>query len=309
MLALAAVAAVQAFVAISGAAASTMVVRDVYRRYIDPDLAVEQQRLYARIGMGLILLAALLIATFAPVAAVALGALALGFGLQLLPVLAAICWLPWVTRQAATVGLIAGMVFVAFTENFGIDAAAFFGLDLPWSRWPWTIHSGLWGLAANVVCVFVISLISQRSEEKLHRLAFHQFLNSHAVLPVRLHYLRYVAWAAALAWLFFALGPGAVIGNTVFGDPRGGIEGWSLGVPSLWAWQIAWWAAGVLLVWFLSYRMGMASMPSKFIELATKAERTLPPAPYSGSGVALAGFWVLLLAIGAATLLNWSFGR
>ncbi|HET7714952.1 MAG TPA: hypothetical protein VFK86_04940, partial [Bauldia sp.] len=309
LLAVAAVAAVQAFAAISAAATSTIVVRDVWRRYLDPGLDVEGQRLYARIGIGLILIVALLIATFAPAAAVSLGALALGFGLQLLPVLAAICWLSWITRPAASVGLVAGMVFVVFTEDFGIAAAAFFGLDLPWGRWPWTIHSGLWGLVANVVFVFVISMISQRREERAHRQVFHQFLKSHAVLSIQVHYIRHIAWAAALAWLFFALGPGAVIGNSIFGDPRGGIEGWSFGVPSLWAWQLAWWAAGVLLVWFLSYRMGMATMPSKFIELATKAERTLPPAPYSGSGVALAGFWVLLLAVGAATILNWSFGR
>ncbi len=308
MLAVAAVAATQAFAAISAAATSTIAVRDVYRRYLDPSLDLAGQRLYARIGIGLILLLALLLATFAPGAAILLGALALGFGLQLLPVLAAICWMPWITRPAAGVGLIAGMIFVVFTEDFGIGAAAFFGLDLPWGRWPWTIHSGLWGLAANIATVFVVSLISQRSEETAHRRTFHQFLASHAVLPVRLHYLRYVAWAAALTWLFFALGPGAVIGNTVFGDPRGGTEAWAFGVPSLWAWQLAWWAAGVLLVWFLSYRMGMASMPSKFIELATKAERTIPAAPYSGSGVALAGFWVLLLAVAVGALLNWSFG-
>ncbi len=308
MLAVAAVAATQAFAAMAASATGTILVRDVYRRYVDPALDVEGQRLYARFAIGLILLAALLLATFAPAAAAALGGLALGFGLQLLIVLAAICWLPWITRPAATVGLAAGMVFVFFTEDLGISAAAFFGLDLPWGRWPWTIHSGLWGLAANIAVAFVISLISQRSEEQAQRRAFHAFLASHAVLPVRLHYLRYVAWAVALAWFFFALGPGAVIGNAVFGDPRGGYEAWPFGLPSLWAWQLGWWAAGVLLVWFLSYRMGMATMPSRFIELATKAERTIPPARHSGPAVVLVGFWVLLVAIGAAALLNWSFG-
>jgi len=308
MLAVVAVAATQAFAAMAASATSTILVRDVYRRYLEPDLGLERQRLFARFGIGLILLLALLIATFVPAAAAALGALALGFGLQLITVLAAICWLPWITRPAATVGVVAGMVVVFFTEDLGVASAAFFGLDLPWGRWPWTIHSGLWGLAANVAVVLVVSLISQRQEEAARRHGFHRFLAAHATLPVRRHYLRYVAWAAALAWLFFALGPGAVIGNTVFGDPRGGIEAWAFGVPSLWAWQFGWWVAGVLLVWFLSDRMGMATMPSQFIELAAKAERAIPPARHSGPNVAFVGFWVLLLMIGAAAVLNWSFG-
>lgn len=308
ILAVAAVAAVQALAAIAASATSTLVVRDLFKRYIDPALDLERQRLYARIGVGLILLAALLIATAAPSAGVALGALALSFGLQLLPVLAAICWIPWITRPAATVGLVAGMVFALFTENFGIALAGFFGLDLPWGRWPWTIHSAVWGLSANIVVVIVVSLISQRSGEKAHRRAFHDFLKSHAVLPVRRHYLRFVAWAAALAWLFFAIGPGAVIGNTLFGDPKGGTAAWALGVPPLWGWQLGWWAAGVLLVWFLSDRMGMATMPSKLIELAPKAERTPAPARKTGIELVRIWFWIVVLAAAVATLLNWSFG-
>ena len=308
ILAVAAVAAVQALAAISASATSTLVVRDLFKRYIDPALDLERQRVYARIGVGLILLVALLIETAAPSAGVALGALALSFGLQLLPVLAAICWIPWITRPAATVGLVAGMAFALFTENFGIALAAFFGLDLPWGRWPWTIHSAAWGLFANIVVVIVVSLISQRSEERAHRRTFHDFLKSHAVLPVRRHYLRFVAWAAALAWLFFAIGPGAVIGNRLFGDPKGGTAAWALGLPPLWGWQLGWWAAGVLLVWFLSDRMGMATMPSKFIELAPKAERTAAPARKTGMELVRIWFWIVVLAAAIATLLNWSFG-
>lgn len=308
ILAVAALAAVQSFAAIAASATSTLVVRDIFRRYIDPDLDLERQRVYARIGVGLIMLIALLIANFAPSAGIALGALALGFGAQLLPVLAGICWMPWITRPAATVGLVSGMVVVLFTENFGVSLAAFFGLDLPWGRWPWTIHSAVWGLAANIAAAFVISLISQRDADRAHRRGFHDFLRTHAVLPVRRHYLRLVAWAVVLVWLFFAIGPGAVIGNAFFGNPRGGLEAWPLGIPPLWAWQFAWWAIGVLLVWFLSFRMGMATMPSKFIEMATRAERTVPPPAIAGTRLVLAWFWIFVLGGALATFLNWSFG-
>lgn len=303
-----AVAAVQSIAAMSASVTSTLIVRDFLKRYIDPDLDIEGQRIYARIAIGLIFLVALLLASFAPFAAVVLGALALGFGLQLLPVLAGICWIPWITRPAATVGLVAGMLFVLFTETFGISLAAFFGLDLPWGRWPWTIHSAVWGLFANIVVVFVISLISQRQEDQAHRRVFHNFLAGHGALPVGRHNLRLVAWAVTLAWLFFAIGPGAVIGNVFLGDPNGGVAAWPLGVPPLWAWQFGWWALGVLLVWFLAYHMGMATMPSKFIDLATKAERTVPPLPATGAGLVRLWFWIVVVGAALAVLLNWSFG-
>jgi Na+/proline symporter len=303
-----AVAAVQSIAAMSASATSTLIVRDVFKRYIDPKLDIERQRLYARISIGLIIVIAQLMQSFAPQAAVALGALALGFGLQLLPVLAGICWIPWITRPAAAVGLVTGMIFVLFTENFGIGLAAFFGLDLPWGRWPWTIHSAGWGLFANIIVVIVISLISQRQEERTHRRAFHDFLKSHAALPVNRHNLRLVAWAVALAWMFFAIGPGAVIGNVLLGKPDGGMEAWPLGVPPLWAWQFIWWALGVLLVWFLAFHMGMATMPSKFINLATKAERAQPAPSVTGTRIVILWFWIVAVGAAIATLLNWSFG-
>ena len=66
---------------------------------------------------------------------------------------------------------------------------------------------------------------------------------------------------AALAWVFFAIGPGAVWGNDFFGKPNEGVAGWVLSLPSIWAWQILWWALGVLVIWFLAYRMGMSTAP------------------------------------------------
>ena len=148
VLAVAALAAAQGLAALLLSTTSTLVVRDGFRRYFRPDLDIAGQRLYARIAMALIVVVSLLLATFAPGAEAALGALALGFGFQLLPALAGLCWLPRITREAATVGLVAGMAGVVFTEPLGLLIARFFRLHLPWGRWPWTIHSAAWGWPA-----------------------------------------------------------------------------------------------------------------------------------------------------------------
>ncbi|HUG62971.1 MAG TPA: hypothetical protein VMP03_14060, partial [Methylomirabilota bacterium] len=308
LFAVCALAAVHGLVALTLSTTSTMLVRDVYRRYVDPDLDIPGQQFHARIAMALIAVVALLVATFAPEAHAAMGSLAVGFGLQLLPLLVGLCWIAWITPPAAVVGFATGLLFVLFTDNFGIALAGFFGLELPWGRWPWTIHSAGWGIVANVVVCGAISLISQRRDDRARRQPYHDFLAAHAGLAPNRHVLRPVAWAVALAWLFFAIGPGVVFGNFAFGDPAAGFDAWALGIPPLWAWQFLWWALGVLMLWFLASRMRMSTAPDRRIELLPRSQR--PPSTFAGGEgeVAFRWFWIIVGAGATAVLLNWMFG-
>jgi solute:Na+ symporter, SSS family len=231
---------------------------DLYKRFIDPRAGDRTLKLAARVAVGLVILAALSMATFTPYAQSRLGALALPIGFQLLPALLAVCWFPWITRPAVVVGLIAGMLAVIFTEELGATLTRYAGFDMPWGRWPWTIYSAGWGIFCNAVLCAAISFLTRGGIERQRRARFHEFLRENAALAPEKHFLRPVVWALALAWLFFAIGPGAVIGNDFFGPPNGGIKAWSLGIPSIWAWQILWWALGVLLIWFLAYKMELA---------------------------------------------------
>jgi hypothetical protein len=61
-------------------------------------------------------------------------------------------------------------------------------------------------------------------------------------------------------WFFFGIGPGAVIGNTIFGNPND-MATWTFGMPSIWAWQVLWWALGVFMMWFLAYKMQLSTVP------------------------------------------------
>jgi hypothetical protein len=278
LLAVSALAAMQAAVASYLSTTGGMLTRDLYKRYLNPAADDLTQKRFGRIGVGLIVLAALLLATYSTVALAQLGGLALAFGFQMWPPLAAVTWFPWITRQGATIGLAAGLITVILTETLGTSIANFLGFGLPWGRWPWTIHSAAWGIVVNVVVCVVVSALTGDKEARQRRAAWHGFLARHARLPPEKRTLRPVAWGIVIVWLFFAIGPGAVIGNDLFGEPNAGIAAWDLQAPSIWAWQIAWWALGILMLWFLAYRMEMSTVPKEEVKPLVADIGTTPAA-------------------------------
>jgi Na+/proline symporter len=306
LLAVAALAAMQALVGFYASTAGTILSRDLCKRYLDPAAGDRELKLYGRVGVGLVLLAGLMAASFLPATESELGALALSFGFQLWPALAAICWFPWLTRQGVLVGLWLGLAAVVFTEPFGHSITEFLGFRLPWGRWPWTIHSAGWGMAFNLAACLIVSALTRGGPERERRGRYHAFLAERAGLTAQQRLLRPVAWAIALGWVFFAIGPGAVLGNDAFGAPNGGAAAWSLGLPSIWAWQILWWVLGVLMIWFLAYRMGLSTAPSGTADL--HAGHIPPPLP---AGAALADwrnwFWALIAGLALLTAAHWIF--
>ena len=50
----------------------------------------------------------------------------------------------------------------------------------------------------------------------------------------------------------------------MFGSP-GNVESWSFGMPSIWVWQIIFWILGIILVWFLAFKMEMSTPSEKTI--------------------------------------------
>ena len=266
LLAVCALAAMQSTGAAYMSTAGAMLTRDLYKRYLNPTADHGTQKLFGRIGVAFIVFAALLVATYSRDALVLLGGLAVAFGFQMWPSLAAVTWFPWITRQGATWGLVAGLIAVIFTEKFGASIAGAVGLELPWGRWPWTIHSAGWGMFFNLLVCIPISALTQNAAAREHRMTYHNFLRQHASLPPEKKGLVPIAWIITLAWMFFGIGPGAVIGNDIFGAPNVGVEGWTFGIPSIWAWQILFWLLGCFMMWFLAYKMEMSTVPDTEVE-------------------------------------------
>lgn len=265
LLAVCALAAMQSTGAAYMSTAGGILTRDLYKRYLNPTATHTTQKLFGRLGVAFIVISALLVATFSKDALVLLGGLAVAFGFQMWVPLAAICWIPWITRSGATWGLAAGLIAVVLTDSFGQTIGDWFG-GLPFGRWPLTIHSAGWGIIANVIVCVVLSALTQDERATAHRMKYHNFLREHASLGADKRKLIPVAWVVTLAWFFFGIGPGAVIGNDIFGAPDAGVEGWTFGIPSIWAWQILFWLLGVAMMWFLAYKMEMSTVPTTEVE-------------------------------------------
>ena len=73
--------------------------------------------------------------------------------------------------------------------------------------------------------------MTQNAAALEHRMKYHNFLREHASLSAAKKGLKPIAWGITLVWLFFGVGPGAVLGNDIFGAPDAGIDGWTFGMP------------------------------------------------------------------------------
>jgi len=265
LLAVCALAAMQSTGAAYMSTAGGMLTRDLYKKYLNPKASHATQKLFGRLGVAFIVFSALLVATYSRDALVLLGGLAVAFGFQMWVPLMSVCYFPFFTRQGVTLGMAAGIVAVMLTESIGVKL---FGDALPWGRWPWTMHSAFWGMFFNLGTALIVSAMTQNASDRAHRQKYHDFLAQHAGLPASKQGLKPVAWAITLAWLFFGIGPGAVIGNDIFGSPND-YSTWTFGIPSIWAWQILFWALGVGMMWFLAYKMEMSTIPDKEIVALT----------------------------------------
>jgi hypothetical protein len=241
---------VVAFFAASGANIAAI---EFLNRYVLPGLSASGRRLTARITLAIVYAAVAMLACYFPVTAAVLSSLALPLSAQLFPAYLGLCWLPWMSRSAVLVGLILGGLAVIFTEPPGLILfnAAF--VELPWGRWPLTIHSAAWGLALNVAASFLVALFTRKGAEREHRNALHAIFRRDHRMNFGVRPVRSAKWSLTLLWAFFALGPGAILGNSFFSQPVFSGADAPLGVPSLWVWQAIFWIIGVMIVWWLAY--------------------------------------------------------
>ena len=271
LLAVAGIAAFQSAAAAYIVTSGTILAQDVYSKHVEPRADWHRKILISRFSALLVGFIALVMASFTPNAVLVLSALAIPMSLQLLPALFGVLWLPWLTRRAAIFGLFVGLIAVLLTEQLGQMIT---GNYLPWGRWPWSIHSGVWGLFFNsLVCVGAV-IATSTDRDRSHRDTFHSFFEQITEAADHPSRLKSIPWILVLIWTFFGPGPGAVIGNSFFGDPGGGYDAWIFGVPSLWAWQVIWWVLGVGLIWFLAVKMQLSVLSARQLQMATSINKS-----------------------------------
>lgn len=234
-------------------------IRHIYKPYFNSRLSKRGSVSLTRITIAVLAVVAMLMQNLSPVTLSALAAVALPMAFQLWTPMLGITWLGWITRPAAVTGVGFGIAGVILTEPLGYHVLSFFGLELPWGRWPWTVHSALWGMVVNIAAVLIVSAVTNRTALSKEAQEIRKLFSGVLATSTKSRGLRSTAWSVVLAWFFLAAGPGLIFGNSAFVLTDGESQTWLLGMPSIWAWSLAGWVSGVGMIWFLGYKMELAS--------------------------------------------------
>ena len=240
---------------------SAIVTRDILKKYFTKNLNNQEQIFSSRIIIMIIFLLSLILSLVSGSKIIDLGSFALAIACQMFVPLIAICYFSWFTKQGISFGIVVGIIAVFLTESIG---QKIFGNLIIWNKWPLTIHSAAWGLFFNFISATLISFITQETKENNQKQKYHTFIDEYKSYSLTRKSLKPSAWIITITWMFFALGPGLIMGNELFGKPVN-VESWSFGIPSIWVWKIVFWILGVLLIWFLAVKMEMSTSPEKNI--------------------------------------------
>jgi len=240
---------------------SAILTRDIIKKFFVKNLINQKQIFCSRIIIMFVFLISLILSIIVGDKIIDLGSFALGIACQMFVPLIALCYVPWFTKQGVSFGIFIGIVTVILTENIGQQL---FGNVIFWNKWPLTIHSSAWGMLFSLIGAIVISFITQDLKETKNKRKFHDFIGEHKNYSLTRRSLKPSAWIIFISWVFFAFGPGLLIGNELFGKPLN-VESWSFGIPSIWVWNIIFWFLGILLVWFLAVKMEMSTPSEKNI--------------------------------------------
>lgn len=239
-----------AFFTTSGA---ILISREIILPFVLPGLSPVKARLTTRITLAIAFALVASLAAFAPLASAVFGSLAIPLAVQMLPAFLGLAYLRWISRSAVLVGLIFGVLMVLFTEPLGLILFEGLFLDLPWGRWPLTVHSAAWGLVGNVGAVLLVAVFTRSGAERAQRDRLHDEFAASWPVDFGGKTAQSAKWSLTLIWAFFAVGPGAILGNSFFSQPVFTTGDAALGVPSLWVWQLFYWLIGVPLVSWLAY--------------------------------------------------------
>jgi Na+/proline symporter len=226
----------------------SILLRDVYWRYIKKQEASHSEQIWVnRILATGVTVAALVVGLTSKAALVILGALATAFGFVMYVMLLGVIWGFRFPSIGATLGVLAGMVSVFLTYYI-------------WPN-PLSMHSAFWGVFGGLVVAYLCRGLGLKdSQETIDRQnEVRRFLDSIDAPSESGAKWRGIMKFVVPVWYFFAIGPACILGNNAFSFA---------GFPPLWSWQIAWWILGIVMMWALCFKAEMATTNATQIQRA-----------------------------------------
>jgi len=228
----------------------TILLRDVYWRYIRKQEAGHAEQIWVnRLLATVVTIAALWVGLTSKAALVILGALATAFGFVMYVFLLGVHWGFRFPSVGATLGVLAGMVAVFLTYYV-------------W-KYPLSMHCAFWGTFIGLVVAYLCrGLGIKDSEETIERQnEVRAFLDDIDGPTESGRKWRNAMKFLVPVWYFFAIGPACILGNNAFSFA---------GFPPLWSWQIFWWILGIIMMWALCFKAEMSTTSATQIERAEK---------------------------------------
>jgi hypothetical protein len=228
----------------------SILLRDVYWRYIKKQEAGHGEQIWVnRLLATFLTIAALTVGLTSTAALVILGALATAFGFVMYVLLVGVIWGFKFPRIGATLGVLAGMVAVWVTYRIFPN--------------PLSMHAAFWGVFVGLCVAYICRLLGFKDdEETIERQAeLRQFLDDIDAPSESGQKWRKIMKIIVPCWYFFAIGPACILGNSAFSIS---------GFPALWSWQICWWILGIVMMWALCFKAEMSTTNEKQIERAEK---------------------------------------
>ena len=228
----------------------SILLRDVYWRYIRNQEASHSEQIWMnRVFATVLTILALVVGMTSKAALVILGALATAFGFVMYVLLVGVIWGFKFPRIGAVLGVLTGMVMVFVTYKIYPN--------------PLSMHCAFWGTASGLVVAFICrGLGFKDDEETVKRQAeIRNFLDDIDEPSASGKQWRSIMKIATPVWYFFAIGPACILGNNAFSFA---------GFPPIWSWQIAWWIIGIVMMWALCFKAEMSTTSEIQIERAEK---------------------------------------
>ena len=228
----------------------SILLRDVYYRYIRNQQAGHAEQIWVnRLLATVLTIAALAVGLTSKAALVILGGLATAFGFVMYVMLMGVLWGFRFPSIGATLGVLGGMIAVFLT--FYVWPA------------PLSMHCAFWGTFTGLVIAYLCrGLGIKDNEETIKRQAeVRSFLDDIDAPSETGAKWRGVMKVVVPVWFFFAIGPACILGNNAFSFA---------GFPPLWSWQIAWWILGIVVMWALAFKAEMATTNATQIDRAEK---------------------------------------